>query len=116
MAAWGANHETGVLTHAVLVESTVGLHADDGGWVFGRVELNGKPAHDLHVHEVAGVLTVGKLQAGYVRRVRSAAGLDLAIGVSLSGAVLPPRLVARYGGRVVPGAGVYLLAGPSSRP
>jgi hypothetical protein len=60
---WGANREEGETTHGVLVESAASFAQGDT-W-FGRLEMNGKPAHDLHIHELSGVFTVGKIQAGY---------------------------------------------------
>lgn len=55
--AWGANTETGETTHAALVESTLSFSDRDA--VFGRLEINAKPAHDLHIHESNDVFTVG---------------------------------------------------------
>ena len=72
-AAWGANREEGETTHGVLLESVLSVSHRDV-W-FGRVEMNGKPAHDLHIHESAGVFTVGKVQSGYTRYLDARYGL-----------------------------------------
>lgn len=37
---------------------------------FARMEVVGKPAHDLHVHEfITNIFTVGKGQLGYLHRM-----------------------------------------------
>ncbi len=99
-------------THAVLLESHVGL----GQWHswFGRFEVVGKPAHDLHAHEFgARVFTVGKLQGGYVRYLTPRGGLVPGIGGSVSASLLPVLLAPRYNGRVAPGAGVFVMLRPA---
>ena len=74
--AYGVNREgnvlpTGVLrqtTHAVLIESAVASSSGLHHW-FGRLDIVGKPGHDLHVHEEEdAVFTVAKLQVGYLRQ------------------------------------------------
>ena len=78
--AWGRNEESGVGSRAILLESSL-TRAERDAW-FGRFEVGGKSAHDLHVHELNEhrLLTVGKLQAGYTRYFASAAGLRLGVG------------------------------------
>jgi hypothetical protein len=111
--AWGANREDGEVSHAVLVESSAGFgrHA-----LFGRVEVNGKPADDLHVHESHDVFTVGKIQLGYTRYWPPRGLWQAGYGGSVSAAILPPALAPRYGGRVVPGFGVFLTVRPAVAP
>jgi hypothetical protein len=119
--AWGANRELGVTTHALTLESAVS--ADDGQTWFGRLELNGKPSEDLHVHELthfhegfgllesSAVLTVGKLQAGYTRYFTARGGWSPGVGASLSAVFVPETLKPRYGLGV--GAGVFLTLRPA---
>ena len=104
-AAWGANRERGATTHGWLLETTA-MIADRAAW-FGRFELNGKPAHDLHIHESSDVFTVSKIQGGYTRYLPDRYGLQAGIGASLSAAFVPERLQPRYGGVGV-GVGVFL--------
>ena len=105
--AWGANTERGQETHAGLAEATLALarvHA-----LFGRAELNGKPSHALHIHEQPGaVLTVAKLQGGYVRYARTSQPFQLGFGGSLSAALVPPSIQPNYGG-VGFGLGVFTV-------
>ena len=82
---------------------------------FGRAEAVQKPAHDLHAHEfITEVFTVGKLQAGYVRYGSPWKGLRPGIGATISASVVPLLLAPRYGGRVAPGAGMFLTLRPGS--
>jgi hypothetical protein len=107
--AWGANRELGQTTHGIIAESAVtfsGRHA----W-FGRAEVNGKPADDLHVHELRQVFTVGKLQGGYTRYFAPRRGLMPGIGASVSAALVPEALEPRYGG-VGTGVGVFVTLRP----
>jgi hypothetical protein len=109
--AWGLNVETADSTHAALVESS---YATPAGHTFvGRVEMVGKPAHDLHVHESTDVFTVGKLQLGYTRYFAPRRGIEPGIGGLVSGSVVPEYLGPRYGGRIIPGFGVFLTLRPS---
>jgi hypothetical protein len=112
MAAWGVNREPTDTTHAFLVESSLTPNGRDT-W-FGRLEVAGKPAHSLHVHESTDVFTVGKLQAGYVRYFPSRSGVQPGIGGSVSASVLPGPLQARYGGAVVPGFSVFFTVRPAA--
>jgi hypothetical protein len=77
--------------------------------VFGRAELVGKPAHDLHIHErITEVFPIGRLQGGYVRYLRARSGLTPGLGATISAALVPAELAPRYGGRIAPGFGVFL--------
>jgi hypothetical protein len=113
MLAWGVNTEEGQgTTHAVLLESSAtigGVHV-----MFGRLEIAGKSAHDLHVHESTGIFTVGKLQLGYTRYFESRAGVQAGIGGSVSAGLVPAALGPRYGGRVTPGFGVFFTVRPAA--
>jgi hypothetical protein len=109
--AWGTNHEDGSRTHAALAETTLAPRHS----VFGRAEINGKPAHDLHIHEAADdtVFTVGKLQAGYVRLFAPRRRLQAGLGGSLSAAIVPATIRPNYGGVGV-GFGVFALVRPAT--
>ncbi len=109
--AWGSNHERGARTHAVVAEATLALTPRHS--VFGRAEIAGKTAHDLHAHHEpdATVLTVGKLQGGYVRLFAPRRRLQAALGGSLSAAVVPATIRPNYGGVGV-GFGVFALVRP----
>jgi hypothetical protein len=113
--AYGVNRETSAIpggtleqtTHAVLAESSLrspsGRHNS-----FGRFEIVGKPAHDLHAHEyITQVFTVGKVQAGYLRQFRPIKGWVPGVGGHLNLSLLPPLLAPRYNGRIAPGVGVF---------
>jgi hypothetical protein len=109
--AWGANRKDGETTHGVLLESNV--NRSDGHTVFGRVEVSGKPAHDLHVHESTGVFTVGKLQGGYTRYLAARHGLQPGVGATVSAALVPSPLRPRYGGVGV-GVGLFVTMRPTA--
>ena len=118
--AYGVNHARDVVsgtalettTSAVLLETSVTV--SERHTVFGRGEVAAMPAHHLHAHEYArSVLTVGKLQMGYVRHRRAARGIVPGIGGAVSLSVLAPELAPRYSGRVVPGFTVFLSLRPS---
>jgi len=109
--AWGRNEETGQATHAMLTESSVTL-ADRDVW-FGRFELAGKPAHDLHADEFGDeIFTVGKLQAGYTRYLISEAGLRVGVGGHLSAGFVGEALAPRYGSRANLGVGFFITVRP----
>jgi hypothetical protein len=117
--AWGLNVEPAssthpaAATHAVLVESAYAPNRFDT-W-FGRLEVVGKAAGDLHVHEAGSrVFTVGKGQLGYSRDIAAARGLRAGIGGTVSAAILPAALAPRYGGRIAPGFGVFLAVRPAA--
>jgi hypothetical protein len=100
-------------THAGMLETSVTL--DERHVWFGRGEVVGKPAHDLHAHQYRDrVFVVGKLQAGYVRVLGSWKGLTLGIGGTVSTSLLPPELAPRYEGRVAPGFGMFVTLRPAS--
>jgi hypothetical protein len=103
--AWGANHEAGHTTNGLIGESSLSLSGRHI-W-FGRMELNGKPAHDLHIHESDQVFTVGKLQGGYTRYFDARSGPIPGVGASLSAALVPEALRPRYGGVGI-GVGVFV--------
>lgn len=108
---WGpTSTATGFISQhssAVLLESSASTSATTT-W-FGRAEIVGKPAHDLHADEFSpAVFAVTKLQFGYLRRIATRQGFGAGIGASLDAAVLPPALAPRYAGRVAPGIGVFL--------
>src|SRR5688572_29737586 len=107
--AWGANHELGETTNGLVAESSLAFSRQHV-W-FGRAELNGKPAHDLHIHESADVFTVGILQAGYTRYFDVRRGLTPGLGASVSAALVPEALRPRYGGVGV-GLGIFLTVRP----
>jgi len=120
--AWGANRDVGETTHGLTLESAVS--ADDRQTWFGRLELNGKPAHDLHIHEAVDinetlgfiesneVFTVGKLQAGYTRYFAARGGWSPGVGATISAVFVPEALQPRYGLGV--GAGVFLTLRPAA--
>ena len=119
--AYGVNRETGAVpggtleqtTHAVLTESSLRSSSGQHNW-FGRFEIVGKPAHDLHVHEyITQVFTVGKAQAGYLRQFRAIKGWAPGIGGHVNFSLLPPLLAPRYNGRIAPGVGVFANFRPS---
>lgn len=109
--AWGMNDEPSDTTHALLVESTLFVRDRHAG--FMRFEVVGKPAHDLDVHESTDVFTVGKIQVGYTHYLRPTRGLQLGVGGSVAGSFVPSALAPRYGGRVAPGAAVFLTVRPA---
>ena len=99
-------------THAVLAESSVTVR-ERHTW-FGRLEIVGKPAHDLHAHEYgSSVFTVGKIEAGYVRHFATWKGLVAGLGAVVSASVVPIELAPRYSGSVAPGLGLFLTVRPA---
>jgi hypothetical protein len=101
-----------LMTHALLLESDLSIQ-ERHTW-FGRVEIVGKPGHDLHVHEApAEVFGVGKAQVGYVRSFAARRGLVPGIGGTASVSIVPRTLAPRYAGRMAPGFGVFLTLRPS---
>jgi hypothetical protein len=76
-------------THAGLVETSYS-QSRAATW-FGRFEVTGKPAHDLHADEFSpAVFTVAKLQAGYVRFLPTVFGVRTGVGGTFSLSLLPP--------------------------
>lgn len=99
------------ITHAVLVESS--REGERNTW-FGRAEVVGKPAHDLHADEFGTrVFTVGKVQAGYTRSLAPWKGLVAGVGGTVALSLLPPDLAPRYSGRVAPAYGVFFRLRPA---
>ncbi len=99
-------------THAILLETSATM-SERHTW-FARLEVVGKPAHDLHAHEfITQVFTVGKVQGGYVRHLRSWKGLLPGVGGTLAASAVPPLLAPRYGGRIAPGFGLFVTVRPS---
>jgi hypothetical protein len=107
---WGVNHEAGEATHGITAESSLAFAAGDT-W-FGRLELNGKPAHALHIHESTEVFTVGKAQGGYTRYLPARRGLQPGFGAVVSAAFVPEPLEPRYGG-IGFGVGLFLTVRPA---
>jgi hypothetical protein len=104
--------EVDLTTHALLLEGSV-TFAERHTW-FGRAEVVGKPAHDLHAHEYADrVFAVGKLQAGYARAFKPWRRLVPSVGGSVSLAIVPPELEPRYTRQVAPGFGVFVSIRPA---
>lgn len=117
--AYGVNSEMAIIpggvldevTHAVLLESSA-TRADRHTW-FGRLEIVGKAAHDLHAHEyITSIFTVGKLEAGYVRHLRAWKGLLPGLGGVFMASAVPALLAPRYGGRIAPGFGLFVTIRP----
>jgi hypothetical protein len=83
---------------------------------FGRLELTGKPGHDLHEHtNPARILPTTKLQGGYVRDLGVPGVFTLGAGGTAAVSIIPTELTARYGGRFAPSAGVFLVVRPRHR-
>ena len=112
--AWGRNEESGVGSHAILLESSL-TRGERDAW-FGRLEVGEKSAHDLHVPELNEhqLLTVGKLQAGYTRYFAGAAGLRLGAGGHVSAGFVPETLEPHYGSRANLGVGFFLTLRPAA--
>jgi hypothetical protein len=108
-AAWGMNVESADTTHALLLETSI--TRDGRGTWFGRGEWAAKPAHSLHVHESTALFGIGKLQLGYVRYFAPGRGVQPGVGATVS-ASFPGGLHERYGGRIVPGFGVFFTLRP----
>jgi hypothetical protein len=117
--AYGLNAESEIIpgdevrlvTHAALLESSL-TRGDRHTW-FGRFEIAGKPAHDLHVHESpTEVFVVGKLQAGYERSFGAWRSLVPGLGGWAALSIVPSELASRYSGRVSPGFGVFVSLRP----
>ena len=109
--AWGLNREAGESTHALLAETTFTLR-DQDAW-FGRLELAGKPAHDLDIDGTDDVFTVAKLQAGYTRYLDTWRSLQPGLGAGLSVGIVPASLEAAYGGRANLGLAVFVTVRPA---
>jgi hypothetical protein len=109
---WGLNRESHATTHAFIAESV--LTPDDRHTWYGRFEVAAKGAESLHVHDLLGeVFTVGRLQGGYARYFGPRMGLQPGVGITVSASMVPEPLRVRYGGRVVPGFGLFLTLRPA---
>jgi hypothetical protein len=101
-----------LVTHAALLESSFTMR-ERHTW-FGRLEVVGKPGHDLHAHEApVTVFVVAKVQAGYVRHFNAWKGVVPGIGGTISVSIVPPGLAARYSGRLAPGFGAFVSLRPA---
>ncbi len=99
-------------TSAFMAESSLTVSARHT--LFGRAEVLGMPAHHLHAVDLdTAILTVGKLQAGYLWHFRSMRGLVPGIGATVAASVVPAALAPRYGGRVAPGIGLFVNLRPA---
>jgi hypothetical protein len=98
-------------THALLLESSA-TFGERHIW-FGRGEIVGKPAHDLHAHEFADrVFAVGKIEVGYTRAFRPWRSVVPGVGGTFSLSIVPQELAPRYTRRVSPGFGVFVSIRP----
>jgi hypothetical protein len=109
--AWGRNAEAEHASNALLLETN--LTFDERHTWYGRLELVGKSAHDLVVPG-EGILTVGKLQGGYVRYLATWMNLKPGFGVSASAGIVPDSLKPVYGSRVNAGLGVFATLRPAA--
>jgi hypothetical protein len=102
--------DTFVQSSAGLAETAVTL--GDRHTLFGRLEIVGKPGHDLHVHDrPTTILPVNKLQGGYVRRFalpHATAGVGGSAWIS----AVPDALRARYYGRTAWGMSLFVVVRP----
>ena len=110
--AWGLNHEDSGARSFVLGETSASF--DDRDAVFARIDAGRKDAHDLDLESSASDFLVAKMQAGYVRNLGVWRSLKPGIGGSVSLSILPSSLASTYGGRVVPGFGVFLTIRPAA--
>ena len=112
--AYGSNHARELVagtsadntSAGALLESSVtvsGRHS-----VFGRGEIGRMPGHHLHAHEYSETMfTMGKVQLGYVRHLRSTRGVLPGVGATASVSLLPLELAPRYSGRSAISLGVF---------
>jgi hypothetical protein len=110
--AWGSNEEEGKVSSFVLAETSL-LLDDRDAW-FGRIDVGNKSAHDLDLHDVNGMFTVGRMQAGYVRYFGSWNRMLPGIGASLTASAVPDDLDPVYGGRILTGFDVFLTLRPTA--
>lgn len=112
--AWGRNvSEEGPTTDAVLLESDAAVAPSVQ--VFGRAEYTRKGAEDLQVEHASrdAVYDLGSLSVGGVWLFFPRAPARLGVGIRGNLLVLPEALAERYGGRVAPGAVVFVQAYPA---
>jgi hypothetical protein len=101
-----------LVTHAGLAETSLTLR--DRDTFFGRVEVVGKPAHDLHAHEFGTrIFTVGKIQGGYVRYLKPWKGILTGLGGTVAGSLVPADLAPRYDGRIAPSVVGFVVIRPA---
>jgi hypothetical protein len=101
-----------LVTHALMLESSM-TFGERQTW-FGRAELVGKPAHDLHAHEYpTRVFAVGKLEVGYVRNFKTWKSIVPGIGGAFSLSIVPSELAPRYTSQVRPGFAVFFTIRPA---
>ena len=110
--AWGQNREDHGVSNAVLVESTRDLTARDA--VFARGEITTKtsdelvlPGDDRH--------TLGKVQAGYVRRLGTGRGFQWSLGGAVGVGIVPAGLRDAYGSRAPGELVVFATIAPVAR-
>ncbi len=110
-AAWGRNITAhGDASDAALFETSVTFADRDA--LFGRAEIGSKPAHDLGV-DGDSTFTVGKVQIGYTRYLRTWRGWRPGAGAHVSAGIVPASLAPLYGGRATAGFGVFFTLRPS---
>jgi heavy metal-binding protein len=109
-ALWGRNLELTPLD-SFLLEGRVSLTARDS--LFARLERVDKTAHDLGITGVPlfTVFTVHEAALGASHRLPPLGPVWLGVGARGALAFVPAALDPFYGGRVQPGAYLYLLAG-----
>lgn len=99
-------------TSALMAESSVtvsGRHT-----LFGRAEVFGMPAHHLHAAEFGdAIVTMGKVQLGYLRHFHAMKGVVPGIGATASVSLIPALLAPRYGGRAAPSVGFFFNVRPA---
>ena len=101
-----------LVTHAFLLESNYSRR-ERHNW-FGRIEVVGKPGHDLHIHEApATVFTLTKAQAGYAFDFKPWKSVVAGVGGTASISFVPSTFATRYEGRVAPGFGVFVEFRPA---
>jgi hypothetical protein len=111
--AWGRNQEPNVQATNMLVAET-NLTLRDEHTFFGRVEVGGKSAHDLDLHQLQRVFTVAKLQGGYTHYLQDRAGVTPGYGAAVSLGIVPGFLRTVYGSRFTPGFTVFLTLRPAA--
>src|SRR6185436_979669 len=103
-----------LVTHAALAETAVTI--DGRNTWFGRLEVAGKPGHDLHVHEApASIFPVGKVEAGFVRQFGGRWGILPGLGGVGTANLVGPALAPRYSGNVAWGIGAFVVLRPGQR-
>jgi hypothetical protein len=111
-AAWGLNDETGEpISNAGLLESSLYFASNI---IFARGEVAAKSPHDFGIEgEDGGLLTVGKVAAGYVRELVEVLDVELGLGAGVSISLPGKELDASYGGGAVLGWSVFASVRPT---